>query len=121
MIPKLLNYWTSFTVAGCRSRRWSQSRENQNCKLKTENVIGGRAVSGSQHLSRGRGLRTEPSADLQSYAPRAGDDSRSEARRSVCSIALGLIFLAMPVFAGTATINIDVGKPGPRLNPRMYG
>ena len=23
--------------------------------------------------------------------------------------------------AGTATINIDVSKPGPRLNPRMYG
>ncbi len=29
--------------------------------------------------------------------------------------------LAGQVFAGTATITIDATKPGPRLNPRMYG
>ena len=29
--------------------------------------------------------------------------------------------LAGTVLAGTATITVDAGKPGPRLNPRMYG
>jgi len=29
--------------------------------------------------------------------------------------------LAGTGFAGTATVTVDTGKPGPRLNPRMYG
>jgi hypothetical protein len=36
---------------------------------------------------------------------------------------LALFFLACagPLCAATATINIDVSQPGPRLDPRMYG
>jgi len=36
-------------------------------------------------------------------------------------IALPLLLLAGSLEAGTATITIDAGKPGPRINPRMYG
>ncbi len=32
-----------------------------------------------------------------------------------------LLVLANPLGAGTATITIDAGKPGPKINPRMYG
>jgi hypothetical protein len=32
-----------------------------------------------------------------------------------------LIACTTPVWAGTATINIDTTAPGPSLNPRMYG
>src|SRR5882672_3335860 len=35
--------------------------------------------------------------------------------------ALALLLFAGSLFAGTATINIDQGKPGPDINPRMYG
>jgi hypothetical protein len=35
--------------------------------------------------------------------------------------AFGAALLACQVWAGTATITIDIRKPGPRLNPRMYG
>ncbi len=35
--------------------------------------------------------------------------------------AFGAALLACQVWAGTASITIDTGKPGPRLNPRMYG
>ena len=31
------------------------------------------------------------------------------------------MLFATQVFAGSATITIDAAKPGPRLNPRMYG
>src|SRR6267143_4947148 len=33
----------------------------------------------------------------------------------------GALLFSAPLFAGTATINIDVTKSGPRLNPRLYG
>ncbi len=36
-------------------------------------------------------------------------------------VALFLLAVAGSLCAATATINIDVSKPGPRLNPRMYG
>src|SRR6266478_7680356 len=32
-----------------------------------------------------------------------------------------MMLLAGTALAGTATVNIDLGKPGPQLNPRMYG
>jgi alpha-L-arabinofuranosidase len=35
--------------------------------------------------------------------------------------SLAGLMCASSVWAGTATINIDTAKPGPRLNPRMYG
>src|SRR5580698_6585460 len=41
--------------------------------------------------------------------------------RMVILGALGLFALGTTVFADMATITIDAGKPGPRLNPRMYG
>src|SRR5215475_10782378 len=31
------------------------------------------------------------------------------------------MFVAGSALAGTATITVDAAKPGPRLNPRMYG
>lgn len=39
----------------------------------------------------------------------------------VPSALLSLLFCTATVWAGSATINIDVSKPGPRLNPKMYG
>jgi len=36
-------------------------------------------------------------------------------------LALTALFCANTILAGTATIDIDATKPGPRLNPRMYG
>src|SRR6267142_1198061 len=68
----------NFTVAGCRSRKWSQS--GQNCKLKTENCKFESGVA-----------------------------------------VLLLMLLSGTALAGTATITVDSAKPGPRLNPRMYG
>ncbi len=36
-------------------------------------------------------------------------------------IATFLTVTALPLWAGTATITIDPAKPGPRINPGMYG
>ena len=36
-------------------------------------------------------------------------------------LVLFLSSLAMPVWAGTATVTIDAAKAGPKVNPRMYG
>src|SRR5882724_8928847 len=36
-------------------------------------------------------------------------------------LALTALFCANTILAGTATIDIDATKPGPPLNPRMYG
>jgi len=74
----VLSCWMNFTVAGCRSRKWSQS--GQNCKLKTENCKFESGVA-----------------------------------------VLLLMLLSGTALAGTATITVDSAKPGPRLNPRMYG
>src|SRR5215469_16103487 len=38
-----------------------------------------------------------------------------------CFFRFMLLVSCVPLHAGTATINIDAAKPGPRLNPRMYG
>lgn len=35
--------------------------------------------------------------------------------------AILLLISCVLLHAGTATVNIDATKPGPRLNPRMYG
>ena len=35
--------------------------------------------------------------------------------------ALAMSFVASSLHASTATIKIDQGKPGPAINPRMYG
>ena len=32
-----------------------------------------------------------------------------------------LLFSALPLLAGTPTISLDVTKPGPRLDSRLYG
>ncbi len=42
-------------------------------------------------------------------------------KRTVWLSALVLLACAGPLGAGTATVNIDVAQPGPRLNPQMYG
>lgn len=31
------------------------------------------------------------------------------------------VLVAVPAWAGTATVDIDASRKGPRLNPRMYG
>src|SRR6266850_2887298 len=36
-------------------------------------------------------------------------------------VAVLIMLLAGTALAGTATVTVDAGKPGPRLNPRMYG
>src|SRR5260370_35543972 len=43
-------------------------------------------------------------------------------KRFVAALILLALALSAPLLrAGTAAISIDVSKPGPRLNPRMYG
>src|SRR5215831_9121200 len=42
--------------------------------------------------------------------------------RSALALIIGALLLPNPQLCGaTATINIDANKPGPELNPRMYG
>ena len=36
-------------------------------------------------------------------------------------IIASLNLAVLPLWAGTATIHIDATKPGPKLNPGMYG
>ena len=47
--------------------------------------------------------------------------TRPMTSRVGCLSALVLLAWTVPLGAGTAIINIDISKPGPRLNPRMYG
>ena len=47
--------------------------------------------------------------------------TRPMTSRVGCLSALVLLAWTVPLGAGTAIINTDISKPGPRLNPRMYG
>src|SRR2546423_1885982 len=79
----------------------------------------GKAAWGCRTPSRGRGSHT-PACPARLWSAAPPCRFHAMALRYAACLAIIMSF-AMRTGAATATITVDAAKPGPRLNPRMYG